>query len=169
MHTRLTFAALLTAASGVVHPGSVLGQLPRFPARTQPFMAVAQRDLTFGRVIPGVPETVRSDDFKRAGLFEIQGTAGGMVRVEFLLPVALASAAGALLPITFGPGDGFADFSHGRPPRGLRFDPNGPLVAALGPNGRLLVRLGGTVAPARNQVSGVYHATIAITVFDLGV
>jgi hypothetical protein len=131
-------------------------------------MAIARRDLRFGEVLPGIPESVRPIDISKAGLFEIQGMPAGMVRIEFVLPDALRSAEGAVMPLDFNPSDGYADFGRGRPPRGLRFDPRVPLVAVLGPNGRLHVRLGGTVAPTRNQPRGVYHATIALTVFDLG-
>jgi len=139
------------------------------PGHDRPFMAIAHRDLSFGQVLPGIPESIASGDPRHAGLFEIQGTPGGVVRVEFLLPPALVAPFGALLPLEFGPGDGYADFSHGRPPRGLQFDPRTPLTATLGLNGRLLVSLGGTVEPARDQAGGSYAAAISITVYDLGI
>jgi hypothetical protein len=137
--------------------------------RDKPFMAIAHRDLSFGEVLPGIPESVTSSDPRHAGLFEIQGTPGAAVRVEFLLPPAMATPFGATLPLEFGAGDGYADFGRGHPPRGLQFDPRTPLTAALGPNGRLLVSLGGTVEPARNQAGGAYAAAISITVYDLGI
>lgn len=134
-----------------------------------PFMAIAHRDLTFGQVLPGIPERVRPDDMRQAGLFEIQGSKNGTVRVEFLLPDALVSPFGAELPIDFGYGDGYADFRHGTPKHGQRFDPRAPVVTSLGPNGRLLIRLGGTVTPSRDQAGGPYHAAVSITVYDLGI
>jgi hypothetical protein len=134
----------------------------------RPFMAIAHRDLTFGQVLPGIPERVRPTDARHAGLFEIQGSRDGTVRIEFLLPDALVAAFGAELPIAFGHGDGFADHSHGSPRRGLRFDPRTPIVTSLGRNGRLLVRLGGTVSPSRDQPGGPYEAAVSITVYDLG-
>jgi hypothetical protein len=87
--------------------------------------------------------------------------------VEFVLPTALIGAGGALLPVSFGPTDGFADFSRGRPPRGVAFNPHAPLISSLGPNGRIWVRLGGTVLPGRPQAGGAYSATIFVTVYDI--
>jgi len=163
-------SVLLAVMIGTALPYAAAAQVSRIPGVVpRPFTAIAHKDLTFGQVLPGIPETVRPDDVRHAGLFEVQGMADGVVRVEFLLPDALVAPFGALLPIAFGHGDGFADFSRGRPPRGLRFDPRTPLIATLGPNGRLLIRLGGTVTPARDQAGGPYHATVSITVYDLGI
>jgi hypothetical protein len=171
MRLSTMYPALLAVMIGAVAPRPVLAQDVPFPlaARPRPFMAIARQDLTFGEVLAGIPETVRPESSKQSGQFEIQGIPEGTVRLEFLLPDALVSSSGARLPLEFGPGDGYADFSFGRPPRGLRFDPRVPLVAMLGPNGRLIVRLGGTVAPSRTQPDGEYRATIALTVFDLGI
>jgi hypothetical protein len=133
----------------------------------RPFVAIAHQDLTFGEVLPGINTTIRSDDPRHAALFEVQGQANGAVRIEFLLPTALTSPSGAELALAFGQGDGQADFSRGRF-RGVRFDPRSPLISSLGPNGKLYVKLGGTVFPTISQAGGVYTATISITVFDLG-
>lgn len=170
MRLSMASPALLAVMIGAAAPRPALTQDTPFPlaARVRPFMAIAQRDLTFGEVLAGIPETVRPENSRQAGLFEIHGIPEGTVRLEFLLPDALVSPSGARMPVEFNPGDGFADFTYGRPPRGVRFDPRVPLVATLGPNGRLIVRLGGTVSPSRTQPDGEYHATIALTVFDLG-
>lgn len=145
----------------------------RAQARTRvvvppPLLALALHELSFGSVFPGIPSSVPVHDPRHAGLFQIQGPVEAAVRVELILPAALAADHGALLPISFGPGDGFADFSRGRPPRGLLFDPHTPVIGSLGPNGRLYVRLGGTVLPGRPQAGGEYRATIFMTVYDLG-
>lgn len=165
-----------TAALGIA---VVLGCIPAGSARGQdaagapgtnhprPFVAIAHRDLTFGEVLPGITTMIRSDDPRQAALFEVQGPANGSVRIEFLLPSALTSPSGAELALAFGHGDGQADFSRGRF-RGVRFDPRSPLIASLGPNGKLYVKLGGTVLPTIDQPGGVYTATISITVFNLG-
>jgi hypothetical protein len=133
-----------------------------------PLLAMAVNDLSFGTVLPGIPFSVTVRDPSHSGLFEIQGPAGGSVRIEFVLPTALTSEQGALMPVSFGPRDGFADFSRGRPPRGHAFDPHAPVLESLGPNGRLFVRIGGTVRPERSQASGRYSATISLTIFNLG-
>ena len=146
------------------------------PARAQsevhrvrlPLTALALSDLSFGTVLPGIPSSVSVFDAHHAGLFEIQGPHDASVRVDFLLPTALTSEEGATLPIVFGPGDGFADFSHGHPRRSRAFDPHRPVIGSLGRNGHLFVWLGGTVQPGRPQASGRYRATIALTVYNLG-
>jgi hypothetical protein len=158
---------------------SAVAALCASPARAQerapawhkppPLLALAANDLSFGTVLPGIPSSVSVRDPHHAGVFEVHGPAGASVRIEFILPAALTSERGALLPIAFGAGDGFADFSRGhQKKRGLVFDPHAPLIGALGPNGRLFVSLGGTVLPARVQPAGRYRATISMTVYSLG-
>jgi len=161
--------AMFAASTSVLGCASPLRAQARSALKVPaPLLALAINDLTFGTVLPGVASSVHVHDPRHAGLFEIEGEADGSVRVEFVLPAALASDHGALLPITFGPGDGFADFSRGRPPRGLLFDPHAPVTGTLGPNGRLFLRMGGTVLPSLLQPGGAYRATIFLTVYDLG-
>jgi hypothetical protein len=133
-----------------------------------PLLALALSDLSFGTVLPGIPASVPVRDPRQAGLFEIQGARDASVRIEFVLPNALTSEQGALMPISFGSGDGFADHSRGRPPRGRLFDPHAPIIESLGSSGRLYVRIGGTVLPNRPQASGTYSATISLTIYNLG-
>ncbi len=166
---RLAVAAL---AASLTLPWSAapLGAQARTPvAPVQPLLALALNELNFGNVFPGIPSTVPVFDPRNAGLFEVQGVPGTSVRVELVLPGALSSASGALLPLSFGPRDGFADFSRGRPPRGLVFDPHAPVIGALGPNGNLYLRLGGTALPVRGQAAGAYRGTIFLTVYELGI
>lgn len=170
MMRRILGIAALAAASlgGAAPPTAAQQYVAPGGGHDRPFMAFAKRDLRFGQVFPGIPETVLSSDPRMAGLFEIQGAPDSPVRVEFVLPSALQSSYGSLLPIEFRHGDGQADFSRGRY-QGVFFDPRTPLVADLGPNGKLWVRLGGTVLPTRDQAGGAYFATISVTVFDLGI
>ena len=168
MRSTLVIALALLLASGPTTAPLAAQAVAGGGGPGRPFTAIAHRDLTFGEVLPGIPESVLSSDPRHHGLFEIQGTPDSPVRIEFVLPFALQSAAGAQLPIVFAQGDGQADFSRGRF-QGVFFDPRAPLVASLGPNGKLWVRLGGTVHPTRDQAGGAYYATISITVFDLGI
>ncbi len=129
-----------------------------------PLTAQALCDLTFGTVLPGIPFSVSVEDPLHAGSFEIQGPASASVRVELVLPTALVSDEGALLSISFGHADGSAQYGG----HFLLFDPHGPVIAALGSDGRLFIRLGGTVHPGSTQAGGAYRATISLTVFNLG-
>ena len=167
MRITVVTAALFMATLGSARDRATAQDVLPGGGHHKPFMAIAHRDLSFGEVFPGIPESVRSSDPRHNGLFEIQGGKHSPVRIEFLLPFALQSAAGAQLPIAFGQGDGQADFARSRF-HGVFFDPRAPLVTDLGPNGKLFVRLGGTVYPTRDQAGGAYYATISITVFDLG-
>ncbi len=123
-------------------------------------------DLNFGTVLAGVMKRVLAHGTD-AGVFEIQGPPVASIRVEFILPVALVASGGSI-PLSFGPGDGFAGAtlgSHG----GSTFDPHSPLICSLSGSGRLFVRMGGTASPGGAAGrGGVYHATIAMTVYDLG-
>jgi len=167
MRRSLVTAAVLALTTGAATARAAAQVVPD-AVKTRPFTVIAHRDLTFGEVLPGIAETILSSDPGHHGLFEIQGTPGSPVRVEFVLPFALRSPAGAELPMGFDQGDGQADFNKARF-KGTYFDPRAPLVSELGPNGKLWVRLGGTVYPTRDQAGGAYAATISITVFDLGI
>lgn len=156
--------AVATMALARVVPLRAQGR-PRPVVPVQPLVALAINDLTFGTVLPGIPSSVSVADPHHAGLFEIDGPAGCSVRLEFVLPMALAGDGGALLAVSFGAGDGLADFGGGS---GVVFNPHAPVIGALGPSGRLNVRMGGTVLPGRPQAGGAYHATISLTVYNLG-
>lgn len=156
--------AALTAGSAIPAQAQNAGAV--VPDR--PFMVIGRRDLLFRTVLPGIPTSVRSNDPRFSGEFEIQGPAEASVRVELSLPTALLSPGGATLPISFASDDGSHDFPHGLPHRSI-FNPHTPVVAALGPNGKLHVWLGGTVSPIPGQTSGTYVAAISITVFNLGI
>ncbi|HEX9582660.1 MAG TPA: hypothetical protein VF970_16265 [Gemmatimonadales bacterium] len=166
MGTKLAVVALVAALTPT-RAGSALAQ-SGLAVPDPPLVVLAKRDLRFGTVFPGVPSSVATNNPRLAGEFQVQGAAGLTVRVELLLPSALSSPGGATLPITFVAGDGSHDFPHGLPHRTL-FDPHAPVVAALGPNGKLNVWLGGTVMPALLQTGGAYAAAISITIFNLGI
>jgi hypothetical protein len=169
MGSRLAFAALTAV---MVAPACVAPlQAQRRPVPVvivPPLTALALNDLSFGTVLLGIPVSVSTSDPRRSGQFEVRGPADASVRVEFILPPALVSGLGAMLPIAFGPSDGLADFSHDTPPRSVLFDPHMPLIGTLGPNGMFLLRLGGTVTPSSTQAGGAYSATISLTVYNLG-
>ena len=134
----------------------------------QRLQVIPLNNLFFGTTLPGVPRAVPVQE-RNAGLFEVRGAPATSVRVEFVLPLALvADIGGALLPVTFGPNDGFAGLTRGNPLVGLFFDPHGPVVTALGGAGNLYIRMGGPVRPGLPQAGGEYRATIQLSVYDLG-
>lgn len=161
----LRLVLLLTVSNG-----GWRGARAQAPAAGKPptvLEATALADLRFGTVVPGILATVPPDAPRGAGLFEIRGERHMSVYVELVLPTEMQSSAGDRFPLSFAPGDGLASTNRGRR-TGVPFDPHQPLIATLGPNGRLYVRLGGAAAPARLQVSGAYQATIILTVANLG-
>ena len=166
MGAKLATVVLVAATLAQTSPGTA--QSPAVGVPNRPFVVIGRRNLTFGTVLPGIPTSVPHNHPRFSGEFEIQGTASASVRVELSLPLALVASGGATLPIAFASSDGSHDFPHGLPHRTL-FDPHVPVVAALGPNGKLNVWLGGTVSPVPGQTSGTYVATISITVFNLGI
>ncbi len=166
MKTTLSFAALLVLASVCPERAVAQRDAPAFVV-PRPLVAIARRDLTFGTVHPGIPAPVSTTDVRYAGLFEIHGSKHETVRVELLLPSKLTSATGAEMPLSFGPGDGSAATDRGRF-HGIPFDPRQPLVATLGANGKLYIRLGGTALPTRAQPDGTYRAAVTLSIFNLG-
>ena len=169
MGGRLTLA-LLAASALVPARASALRAQAR-PPRTlvvPPLLAIALSDLSFGTVLPGVPVSVSVNDVHGSGQFELQGPADASVRLEFTLPPALTSEHGAQLTVRFGAGDGLVSASRDHLLHARLFDPHGPVITTLGADGHLFVRLGGTALPDRPQEAGSYHATISLTVFDLG-
>ena len=111
---------------------------------------MAVSDLSFGTVLPGIPSPVSPLDVMHAGQFQIRGPATSSVRVELTLPTMLVSDGGALLPLSFGAGDGFVTVDG----HGFTFDPGGPVIGALGSDGAMLLRLGGRALPGRPQAAG---------------
>ncbi len=159
-------ALAATVTSGGAAPLRAQTRIPSEP-RPRPLLALAHSDLRFGTVLPGIPSRVDARDLGHAALFELRGPVGAAVRIDLLLPTALGGVGDALLPISFGPGDGLAGPTRDSP-SSIGFNPNSPLIATLGPIGSLWVRLGGTVLPGRPQIGGPYSGTIVITVFALG-
>jgi hypothetical protein len=169
---RSTLVAALAAFASVWLGGVPLGaqELGGHPKEHPglPLHALALNALDFGTIFPGIPSSVSAFDGHHAGAFQVRGSEGASVRVEFVLPPALLAEDGARLPIDFGPRDGYADFSGDREGHGRRFDPHAPVLGCLGEEGRLYLRIGGTVRPDVSQRRGRYRATIFLTVFDLG-
>ncbi len=162
----LVCAATVFAAISVTSLRAQTG--PRRAVVPISLLTIAIHDLEFPDVLPGVPKTVSVHDPAHSALFEIQGQPNASVRVELVLPAALTSSGGAVLPVAFGAGDGFVGYTRSDAPPGHAFNPQMPLITTLSGTGQLYVRLGGTALPGRPQSGGIYRATIILTVYDLG-
>lgn len=131
-------------------------------------MVLAHRNLTFGTVMPGVLTTVHPAD-ARAGVFEIVGPVGATVRIEFALPAIMEHfSPPSQLPLSFTTASATLGFGRGAGDQFLSFTPHMPVIQSLGAEGRVWIRLGGTVTPGIPQTGGEYEATIYVTVTDLG-
>lgn len=132
-----------------------------------PVTASARQDLDFGVVLPGLAVTVSRLDPVNSGQYELRGTKGAEVQIDFQLPTALVASDGTTLPLVVSAGDG----GYAQQPA-LRaqqaFDPNAPLITSFGPSGRLYLWLGGTALSAPTQPAGDYSATITLTVAYTG-
>ncbi|HEX9728767.1 MAG TPA: hypothetical protein VGA37_09715 [Gemmatimonadales bacterium] len=100
--------------------------------------------------------------------FEITVPDPSQLQVTLLLPGALRSAGGEVLPLVFSWGDGFA-VREGPQATSFPFNPNQPFVTTLDSDQRLLVQLGGTVLPGRFQPLAHYDATVTVVVADVGI
>jgi hypothetical protein len=125
--------------------------------------AVPERGLTFGPIIPGVPEVVSVRDAARRAEVVLVGE--GSADVLLVLPRALVSRTGGTIPLSFGVDDGalVATPSGGLTP----LDPlHATRVHLTGAAMRLL--LGGTATPSREQPAGEYTTTIVVIISHAG-
>lgn len=151
---------LVAVALAMVGASPAVGQKPLMPG--------AARDLQFGVLLPGLETQVPWTDPMMAGRFEIRGTKDAEVRIDVTLPASLISSGGQMVPLQFGSTDaGFGTRPALR--QAQVFDPRSPLVTRLGRGGKLLLWLGGRAQPGTTQQSGVYNATITVTVAYTGV
>lgn len=121
------------------------------------------RNLAFGPVIQGIPNTVAASEAVRSGEFEVIATLGNRLRVRFTLPNRLNGPAGATLNLSFSNSDGLAlETGPGATPQ--TFNPHGNRTFTLVTGNRLLLFLGGRVSPTANQTTGSYTNTVTLTV-----
>jgi len=119
------------------------------------------QSLRFGQLIPGAPTRVGPDEVGQRGELQVAGS--GQYQVQFILPTALVSAAGATIPIEFGPVDGA--LVRGTAGALQLFDPNvGAGLSLTGGVREAQLFLGGTVRPAGNQAAGMYSANVTVLV-----
>ena len=156
MRPRLRQAMLVALAALVVPfaaPGAAEGQV----------LVLAEQNLDFGMLTPGVPVTIAPTDMASSAQLRIEGR--GTFQVSFQLPGALTNAAGNQIPLMFGASDGRIAIRH----KITTFDPKGSVSFRINPaEQEAQVNLGGRVQPAPAQPAGHYTATIVMMVVQTG-
>jgi hypothetical protein len=148
------FAAFLLG-SGVRHAAAQAGGSTT---------VVPLQQLTFGTLVPGVPEVVTVNDVARRAMIALSGT--GAVDVTFLLPASLESPEGAAIPLRFGTGDGGLMSSAISPVAPI--DPRDSRRLMLAADHATHLVLGGVALPARGQQPGHYSARVIILISQPG-
>jgi hypothetical protein len=143
---------------------AVAGLVLAAPLRAQvtPVTVVAMRGVTFGAVLPGIPETVSPVDPANSAQFDITGP-NGQVLLSFVLPLSMTGPGGAVMSMTFGPGDGGYSPTQTIVSQ-VGFDPTQSLTVSLPSGGRASIFVGATVFPSINQRAGPYTATVTLNV-----
>ncbi len=126
--------------------------------------AVAIRDLQFGIVIRGVPNSVSPADPVKSGQFYFSTPGiGSRVRIQFTLPTQLNGPAGATMPISFSTTDARLRGTAGSSAF-VTLNPNTTTTLTASTSRDANVWIGGRVTPAANQVTGAYSNTITLTI-----
>ncbi len=122
-------------------------------------------DLVFGAVFPAIPKTIDKATPGSACEFQISGTAGDEITIDFTLPTYM-SVGGLNMQMIFHETDCAIDTSASPDQSDPEFDDLDPwhtLTYRLGSNG-MTIWLGGTVIPGLRQQQGTYGASIVMTV-----
>jgi uncharacterized protein DUF4402 len=121
------------------------------------------RNVSFGNVLPGVPNTVQPTDVGRSGQFNIVGPSLAQVEITFGLPTVITGPASTTMPISFGAtAAGYA--SNGSIASQVPFNPHVPFRGNLSLLGRASTFLGGVLTPPGTQSAGSYSGSVSMTV-----
>lgn len=121
---------------------------------------IPERGLDFGRLTPGVPSHVSSDDPNAASItiFSLR-----RVSIRLISPAPMVSPAGGSIPLTIGMGDAVVRWLFGGTDvlvPGAITEVRGGLIGSI--------RIGGTASPSWNQGAGDYTSTIILQVVAPG-
>jgi hypothetical protein len=134
-------------------------------AQDHTLQVVPVQGLSFGNLIPGVPEQVGVADGARRAEVVLQGR--GTYDLSLILPAALVSPSGARIPLRFGTADAALASTTSTVPAG--FNPRQMHRVRLGEGlGLPRLLLGGTALPAADQPPGRYQATLVLMVTPPG-
>src|SRR5215212_4619687 len=124
--------------------------------------ATTVRGLDFGSTFGGITRTVLPTDVT-SGEVTLTGGANAEVAVTFTSLPATLTGPGAPIPLAYGAGAA-ASNTAGTRAGATTFDPSvGTTTRLNNATGLLSVYVGGTVAPAANQVAGTYTGTINLS------
>lgn len=140
----------------------LLSGMAAAPASAQ-FSAVGTRDLAFGAVIPGVTTQVAPTDPVKSGIYTVTANQGTRLRLDFILPTQLVRAGGGQMTVNFANGDAILqETAPGSIPNNQNPKSMKPYTMTNG--NQLKIYLGGSVTPTAGQATGVYTATVMLTV-----
>jgi hypothetical protein len=125
---------------------------------------ISLQPLSFGLLIPGVPEHVDVTDVSRRAMLVLTGS--GSADLTLVLPRALTSRTGDEIPIRFGIADAALLSSTAGPATVINaFQVNRVQIA---PDRPLYIVVGGSVTAATIQRPGSYSAAVALIVSPPG-
>ena len=125
---------------------------------------IALQPLSFGVLIPGVPEHVDVTDVTRRAMLVLTGS--GTVDITLVLPRALTTRTGDEIPIRFGTADA-----------ALLASPGGPVTllnalqvnrVQIAPDRPMYIVIGGSVIASTIQRPGSYNAAVTLVVSQPG-
>lgn len=146
---------------------ALLITLPLSAAHTQASSGVSMvsiQPLSFGQLIPGVPERIAVTDVARRAMIALTGS--GTVDVTLLLPAALTTATGAEIPIQFGTLDAALLASPGAAPAALNVRQVNRVQVT--PDHPVYIVVGGTAVASIIQRPGDYSAIVSLVVSQPG-
>ncbi len=141
----------------------VLALLGVVTTRVEAQTVTGSRNLNFGIVIRGVPNSVAPSDPIRSGRFYVRYQLNRQVQVRLTLPNRLTRTGGGSLPISFGANDAFAQGTAGSSVP-VTFDPRTTQTFTLQTSPDFYINLGGRVAPTAAQATGNYTGNVTLTV-----
>lgn len=125
---------------------------------------ISLQPLSFGLLIPGVPEHVDVTDVTRRAILVLSGS--GTVDITLVLPQALTTRSGDEIPIRFGASDAAILASPGGPVTPLNaLQINRVQVT---PDHPVYIVVGGTVTASTIQHPGSYNASVVLVVSQPG-
>lgn len=147
-------AALLLASCGALAHAQAPNSTTVYPVQA----------LSFGLLLPGVPDAVPVTDMARRAMVALAGT--GAVDVTLVLPTSLTAPDGGTIPLQFGASDAAVLQSAGSTPAPM--NPYQVNRVHLAPDRMVYFLLGGAALPSRAQRPGHYSARVLIIVSQPG-